>query len=58
MWGVYNSTLTVQNIDPGNTANITIDFFDVNGILSCVRTDSIPALGELSYWLPSMTCTP
>jgi hypothetical protein len=30
----------------------------VNGYLSCVRTDTIPALGVLSYWLPSMTCSP
>jgi hypothetical protein len=58
MWGVYDSALTVQNIDAINPANITIDFYDVNGNLSCVWNDTIPALGELSYWLPSMTCTP
>jgi hypothetical protein len=58
MWNMYNSTLTVQNIDGINPANITIDFYDVNGNLSCVRTDTIPALGSLGYWLPTLTCSP
>jgi hypothetical protein len=58
MWSVYNSALTVQNIDLGNTANITIDFYDVNGNLSCTRTDSIPALGTIGYWMPDLTCSP
>jgi hypothetical protein len=58
MWSVYNSALTVQNIDGVNPANITIDFYDVNGNLSCVRRDSIPALGQLSYWMPDLTCSP
>jgi hypothetical protein len=58
MWGVYDSALTVENIDAVNPANITIDFYDVNGNLSCVWNDTIPALGSLGYWLPSMTCTP
>jgi hypothetical protein len=30
----------------------------VNGNLSCVRRDTIPALGVLSYWLPSLICNP
>jgi hypothetical protein len=58
MWGIYNSALTVQNIDAINPANITIDFYDVNGNLSCVRTDSIPALGTIGYWMPDLTCSP
>jgi hypothetical protein len=56
MWSIYNSTLTVQNVDPGNTANIMIDFYDVNGNLTCEQKDSIPAMGKLNYWLLDLTC--
>jgi murein DD-endopeptidase MepM/ murein hydrolase activator NlpD len=58
MWGSYDSALYVENTNASSTANLTINFYDVNGYLSCVRTDTIPALGVLSYWLPSMTCSP
>jgi hypothetical protein len=58
MWSIYNSTLTMQNMDLSNTAFISIDFYDVNGNLSCVRTDSIPAMATLSYWLPDLSCLP
>jgi hypothetical protein len=54
MWSIYNSTLTLQNTDPSNTANVTIDFYDVNGNLSGVRTYTIPAMGTISYWLPEV----
>jgi hypothetical protein len=56
MWSIYNSTLTVQNVDPGNAANIMIDFYDVDGNLTCKQTDSIPAMGILNYWLFDLTC--
>ena len=58
MWDTYNSTLTVQNADASNAANLTIKFYDVNGNYTCKRTDSLPALGQIDYWLPSLFCTP
>jgi hypothetical protein len=58
MWGSYDSALYIENTDSVNTANVTTRFYDVNGNLSCVKTDTIPALGVLDYWLPSLTCSP
>ena len=58
MWTTYNSTLRIQNLDAGNAASVIIKFFDVDGDLSCVKADTIPALGVLSYWLPDLTCSP
>ena len=43
---IYNSALTWR-ISANNPANVTINFYDVNGNLSCVRNDTIPALGVL-----------
>ena len=56
--GSYDSALYVQNIDPSNTADVTIQFFDTNGDLSCTVNDTIPALSTLGYWIPSVTCDP
>jgi len=58
MWGSYDSALYIENVDPGNTANVTTRFYDVNGNLSCTKTDTIGPLATLSYWLPSLTCSP
>jgi len=58
MWGSYDSALYMENISETTTANVMVKFYDVNGNLSCVRNDTIPALGVLSYWLPSLTCSP
>jgi len=49
MWTTYNSTLTVQNIDPVTTAHMTIHFYDVNGNLSCIRNDDLPPLGIAGF---------
>jgi hypothetical protein len=56
--GSYDSALYVQNVDPTNAAEVTIYFFDINGSLNCVRSDTIPALSSLGYWMPSLTCSP
>jgi glucose/arabinose dehydrogenase len=58
MWGSYDSALYMENINETTAANVTVKFYDVNGNLSCVKADTIPALGVLSYWLPSLTCSP
>jgi hypothetical protein len=58
MWTVYDSGLYIENTDTVNPASITVKFYDVNGYLNCTRTDSISPLATLSYWLPSLTCSP
>ena len=56
--GSYNSALYIQNIDPSNTADVTIQFFDANGDLSCTVNDSISALASKGWWLPGLNCAP
>jgi hypothetical protein len=58
MWGNYNSALYIENTDGGGPASVTLKFYDVNGNLSCTRSDTVPALGTLGYWLPSVMCKP
>jgi len=55
--GGYDSALYIQNVDPSSAADVTIYFFDVNGVLNCVRNDTIPALATFGYWIPSLTCS-
>jgi hypothetical protein len=58
LWGSYNSAFYVQNTDTLNPANVTLKFYDMEGNLSCTRSDSIPAKATLGYWVPSVTCDP
>jgi len=53
--GSYNAAFYVQNTED-STATVTLKFYDSNGNLSCVRTDSIPALSIFGYWAPSVNC--
>ncbi len=52
--GSYDSALYVQNLDPTNTANITIRFYDNSGTETYSTTDSISALASKGYWLPAI----
>jgi hypothetical protein len=45
MWGLSNSTLLVQSLDASNSANFAINFYDVNGNLSCGQTH-YPGVGD------------
>jgi len=55
--GSYNAAFYVQNTE-NSAASVTIKFYDSNGNLSCVRTDTIPALSTLGFWVPTVTCGP
>ena len=55
--GTYNAALYVQNVDPVNTANITLSYYDTSGNLTCSHADSIPAFSSHGYWMPS-ECVP
>lgn len=52
--GGYDSALYIQNLDPVNAANITINLYDSNGNLSCSITDTLPKLSNKGWWLPSL----
>jgi hypothetical protein len=55
-YGSYNSALYVQNVDSSNTANITVKYYDSDGLLKCTRTDTISPLASKGYWMPTETC--
>jgi len=56
--GSYDSALYIQNTSSTTAADVVLSFYDANGFLSCVKTDTIPALSTLGYWLPSVVCDP
>jgi hypothetical protein len=53
-----NAALYIQNVDPGSTANISIDYYDRNGVLSCTVNDTIALLSTKGYWMPAVACLP
>ena len=55
--GSYNAAFYLQNTE-NSAAAVTIKFYDTNGNLSCTRTDTIPALSTLGFWVPSVACDP
>lgn len=58
VWGVYNSALYIQNLDPTNTATFSLKFYDKFGNLTCTMSNQQRApLAAKGYWLPN-TCTP
>ena len=50
--GSYNAGYYLQNLDPINTANLTIKYYDVNGALSCTKTAAINPLAARDVWVP------
>jgi hypothetical protein len=54
--GTYNAAFYVQNVDPSNTANITIKYYDSTGALSCTKADTIASFASKGYWIPAATC--
>jgi hypothetical protein len=57
-WGSYDSAFYVQNLDPVDSAGITIKFYDSAGSLTCELADSLPALASKGYWVPAQSCLP
>ena len=53
--GSYDSAFYIQNTE-ASTAAVTIKFYNSAGVLTCTRTDNIPALATLGLWVPSLTC--
>lgn len=55
--GSYDSAVYIQNTHGSSVANVTVNFYDTNGVLSCTKTDTIQPRATLGYWLPSI-CNP
>ncbi len=56
--GSYKAAFYVQNVHPTNIANITIQYYNSVGTLSCTVNDTISPLSSKGYWLPSISCLP
>ena len=59
--GSYDSAFYVQNVDPANTATLTIKYYDSTGALTCTVTgDTVAPFASKGYWLPGLaaTCLP
>jgi hypothetical protein len=53
--GSYNAAFYVQNTE-NSSANVTLNFYDSDGNLSCVKTTSIPPGATTGFWLPNLIC--
>jgi hypothetical protein len=55
-WGSYDSAFYLQNTHASSTANLTIQYYDSEGNLSCTKTDRIAPLASKGFWVPTETC--
>jgi hypothetical protein len=53
--GSYNTALYVQNVT-GSSANLTIDYINLNGTVACTDNDTIGANASKGYWSLSVAC--
>ncbi|PWH11895.1 MAG: hypothetical protein DDG60_15680 [Anaerolineae bacterium] len=56
--GAYKSAFYVQNVDPTNIANISVEFYDQNGVSIYTVNDTINPLASKGWWLPSLSSLP
>jgi hypothetical protein len=58
--GSYDSALYIQNVDASIPSNITIEYYDSLGNLTCTVPDTIEPLASKGYWLPGLSavCLP
>ncbi len=57
--GSYDAALYVQNLDPTNSAHVTVKYYNSAGTLSCTKpVDIIAPLASHGYWLPNESCLP
>jgi predicted outer membrane repeat protein len=54
--GSYNSAFYLQNVNTSSAANITIRYYDSDGLLQCTKADTIAPLASKGYWVPATTC--
>jgi hypothetical protein len=56
--GSYNAEFQVENVDPANTAHLSIQFYDALGHQTCSTTDTVGPLASTLYSLSSQACLP
>lgn len=56
--GSYKTAFYLQNIDPTNTAHVSIEFYTQNGISIHTITDTIQPLASKGWWLPGVSGLP
>jgi hypothetical protein len=56
--GVYQSAFYVQNIDPDGAANISIEFYNQNGVSVCLLNATVQPLASQGWWTPGVSCLP
>ncbi|GAB4492667.1 MAG: hypothetical protein DDG60_12235 [Anaerolineae bacterium] len=54
-FGSYNTALYVQNIT-NNSANLTIEYLNLDGTVACTDNDTLAANASKGYWSLSVTC--
>ena len=54
-FGNYNTALYVQNVT-SSTANLTIQYLNLNGTVACTVNDSLAPRASKGYWSLSVTC--
>jgi|GEM_PF-2393519 len=54
--GSYKAAFYIQNVNPFDTANITIRYYDSAGDLACTTTNTVSPLASTGYWLPGVSC--
>lgn len=56
--GSYKAAFYIQNVDPFESANVTITYYNNAGGRVCSDTNTILPLASKGYWLPSVSCLP
>lgn len=54
-FGSYNTALYVQNVT-SNSANLTIEYINLDGTVACTQADTLSAYASKGYWSLSVTC--
>lgn len=54
--GTYNAAFYIQNVHSSSSATVTIEYYNVAGVLNCTVTDTVAPLASKGYWLPSVGC--
>ena len=47
---VYDSSIQIQNLDTGNTANIVVEFYNQDGTIAHSFSDTVAAAGSNTYF--------
>ncbi len=56
--GNYKAAFYIQNVDPAGPANISVEFYNQDGISIYTFTDSIQPLASKGWWLPGLSSLP